>query len=253
MAAQVNEPRQTAVEDDRTSTEAPLRVPWGVPAVLAGLALPLLIWGSSFAYSISTDAKKELSDADVAAGIITTIFLLDGALVGIPAIVALWRHRVGWQTLGFRPLDSRLWWWPLAAAASAYVCVIIYGIIATSIVGDPPDQNLDELFHSRAILPLAGFSLVIVAPLAEETFFRGFVFPGLLRSLGPAGAMAASGLLFGMFHIQDAGTVALVLPFGAIGALFAWLYYKTGSLWTSIATHMLFNSVSFAILASTAD
>ena len=81
-------------------------------------------------------------------------------------------------------------------------------------------------------------------------FFRGFVFAGLIRPFGLYPAMLISGLLFGAFHVSGAESAWLVPAFTAIGALFAWVYWRTGSLWYSVATHFLFNSVSFAILAA---
>jgi membrane protease YdiL (CAAX protease family) len=52
-----------------------------------------------------------------------------------------------------------------------------------------------------------------------------------------------------MFHVQDGSSALIVPAFAAIGAGFAWIYYKTGSLWQSIATHFLFNLTSFVLLA----
>jgi CAAX protease family protein len=119
------------------------------------------------------------------------------------------------------------------------------------VFGTAPEQDFEELFSSKAVLPVVFVAVILAAPLAEEVFFRGFVFPGLIRLIGVAGAIFASGLVFAMFHIQGADTVGLIIPFTPIGMLFAWLYYKTGTLWTSIAAHLVFNLVSFIILAFT--
>jgi membrane protease YdiL (CAAX protease family) len=53
-----------------------------------------------------------------------------------------------------------------------------------------------------------------------------------------------SGLLFSLIHFNGLDTIGLIVPFTVIGFLFAWLVYRTGSLWNSIAVHSLFNSVS---------
>jgi len=89
-----------------------------------------------------------------------------------------------------------------------------------------------------------------VAPIAEETFFRGFLFPALIGKLRVWGAALASGLLFGAIHITSPGTAGLIIPLGAIGVVLALVYYKTGSLWATITTHFLINLTSFALLAS---
>lgn len=223
--------------------------PWGIPAVLAVVTPPLLLLGISVALAAAADTSDDLTSGEVITGLVLTIFLIDGLIVAGPAIFAFWRYGLGWTALGLRRFDSRIWWWPIVAAAAAQVGVVLYGIVATVVAGGAPDQDLDALFNNPAVLPLTGFATVIVAPFAEEIFFRGFIFPGLLRPFGVVGAMLASGLLFGIFHITDVGTIGLVLPFGAIGVLFAWLYYRSGSLWTAIFAHATFNAVSFVFLS----
>ncbi len=225
--------------------------PWGIPAILLVLALPVLLWGSSLGIAIAEGTPDDLTTNEIIASFGFTIFL-DFVLIGLAAGLSLWRYKLDWSALGFRPLDRSFWWWPVVAAAAAHIGIIAYALVLTLIAGEgaAPDQELDELFESRLVLPLAGVATVIMAPLAEEIFFRGFIFAGLIRPFGLYGAMAASGVVFGMFHITSADTVGLVLPFAVVGALFAWLYQRTGSLWASIAAHLVFNLVSFAFLAA---
>jgi membrane protease YdiL (CAAX protease family) len=225
--------------------------PWGIPAILLALALPLLLWGSSLAITITQGSTDDLTRGEVAAGLVLTI-VLDIVLISLAAGLSIWRYHLGRAELGLRPFDRDLWWLPLAAAAAAHAGVIIYAVVISAAGGPAPKQETEELFDFRLLLPLAGVATVIFAPLAEEIFFRGFVFAGLLRPFGPAGAMLASGVVFGTFHITSADTVGLIVPFSAIGVLLAWVYYRTGSLWPSIGTHVLFNLVSFAALAARA-
>jgi membrane protease YdiL (CAAX protease family) len=225
--------------------------PWGIPGILLALALPVLLWGSSFGVAIAQGTPDELSEGEIALGLIFTI-ILDFVFIGLAAGLSLWRYRMGWGALGLRRFDGGFWWLPLAAAAGAHAGIIAYTFILLLVGGEgaTPEQDLEDLFESRAILPLTGVATVIMAPLAEEIFFRGFIFAGLIRPLGPRAAMVLSGFLFGAFHITGPESVGLVVPFGVVGILFAWVYYRTGSLWPSIATHFLFNLVSFVILAS---
>jgi len=220
--------------------------PWGLPAVAAGLALPLLLWGGSLAAAIAQGDIEDASDGEIAFGLVLTI-VLDFALIGIAAWLSIRRYRLGWSQLGLRPFDRRLWWLPPVAAAGALVGIITYGAIlqALDAGGAAPNQDLDPLFRSEILLPLTGFAVLVMAPLAEEIFFRAFIFAGLIRPLGLPGAMVASGVLFGLFHITSVDTLGVVLPFAVISMLFAWLYYRSGSLWPAIAAHFLFNVVGF--------
>jgi membrane protease YdiL (CAAX protease family) len=108
-----------------------------------------------------------------------------------------------------------------------------------------PDQQIPEGTFDSALTVSAGFvAVVLVAPLAEELFFRGFVFGGLVDRLGVPGAAAASGLLFSLVH----GQMGLILPFALIGVLLAYLYYRSGSLWPAVLAHLVYNGLAFAAL-----
>src|SRR3972149_454587 len=76
------------------------------------------------------------------------------------------------------------------AAVMAYSAVLIaFGAEQAA----PQQEDLEEILGDRAVLPLAALAVVFVAPLSEEVFFRGFLFAGLLRPFGPAGALVGSG------------------------------------------------------------
>ena len=64
-------------------------------------------------------------------------------------------------------------------------------------------------------------------PVAEETFFRGFLYGGLRGSWGPVRGGAVSAGLFGLAHPD----LFLIVPVTLLGALLVWLYAWTGSLW----------------------
>jgi membrane protease YdiL (CAAX protease family) len=83
----------------------------------------------------------------------------------------------------------------------------------------------------------------MVAPLTEETFFRGFLFAGLRQRFSLWTAAGISGLLFGLIHFMPLALPPLTL----YGIIFAWLRERTGSLWPAILMHMLVNAGGFTI------
>ncbi len=82
------------------------------------------------------------------------------------------------------------------------------------------------------------FSSAIMAPLVEEIVFRGFLFQGLIHRLGFGRAALLSSLIFALIHNYD---VPGSLSVGFFGFLCCWLYKVTGSLWTGILFHSLYN------------
>lgn len=79
--------------------------------------------------------------------------------------------------------------------------------------------------------------LVLLAPVAEEVFFRGFVQEVFRERLGPAGAVAAAALLFGVIHRY----VVQFLPVFLVGLLLSGLYEWRRSLAAGITAHALLN------------
>jgi membrane protease YdiL (CAAX protease family) len=147
-----------------------------------------------------------------------------------------WPERGGfWLTMGLT----------FALVIGAFSTSFIY-FVALDAVGISPDTDLPEqAYQSAGPLIVLGVLSLAVAPLMEETFFRGFVFDGLRSRWGAVAAAGASGLLFAVAHIGNPGTIYLIPPVALIGALFAWGYVVSGSLLASILAHLLFNLVAF--------
>jgi membrane protease YdiL (CAAX protease family) len=226
---------------------------WGLRDVLIGFGLSglaLIIVGTTFVGGAMAVTGEDEGTAIVAAGVIGTL-VFDLVLVGIVYLLILQRYNLSWEAFGFRSV-GRQWWVPPVAALGILIVNGIYTatVHALGLEALAPEQELDDLFDTRALLPIIGLFTLITAPIAEEIFFRGFIFPGLIGRLGVWGAALASGLFFGAVHISSVDTIGLVIPLGAIGVFLALLYARTGSLWINIGTHFCINLVAFVALAS---
>ena len=92
--------------------------------------------------------------------------------------------------------------------------------------------------------------IVLVAPFVEEVLFRGLVF-GNLKGKSLTVAYVLSCVLFALSHVWqfavDAPTVAhfvVMLQYLAPGFVLAWSYDRSGTLWTPIALHAVFNALA---------
>jgi len=85
--------------------------------------------------------------------------------------------------------------------------------------------------------------VVVAAPLAEETFFRGFLLQGLARRFTFWPAAVVSSAVFALAHVSW----QLYVPIFVLGLAFAWLFWRTGSLWASIAAHATINATSLFV------
>ena len=84
-----------------------------------------------------------------------------------------------------------------------------------------------------------GLGLTAMASLAEEAFFRGFLFSRLLRH-GPLLAIVASAGAFALIHVLGYPPAAVAVDFAA-GLMFGWQRWVTGSWLVPAGTHLLAN------------
>ena len=64
-------------------------------------------------------------------------------------------------------------------------------------------------------------------------------------------AALISSAIWGLFHYTGPGTWGVVLQITVFGLWLSWLYERTGSIWPTIAVHMVNNAIAFTILIST--
>ncbi len=90
-------------------------------------------------------------------------------------------------------------------------------------------------------LPWLWITIVVVAPVGEETLFRGFLFRSWNRSPRDAWiAIAVTALLWAGMHVQYVLTV--MGEVFVIGIAFGWVRWKTGSTLPTILMHCLLNA-----------
>jgi membrane protease YdiL (CAAX protease family) len=117
---------------------------------------------------------------------------------------------------------------------------------AGKFINEKNDLPIEELFHSRpTVILLMGFG-ILVAPLVEETMFRGFLYPIVARSFGMATGVAVTGVLFGAMHAQQLwggwGQISLLI---GVGIVLTWVRARTGTVAASYLVHLGYNSLLF--------
>ncbi len=94
------------------------------------------------------------------------------------------------------------------------------------------------------------FAAVVIAPVVEEIFFRGFLFTGLKKRFSWTKAMFISSGLFALLHLRPLA----IPPIFILGLVFAYLYQRSGSIWPAILIHGLVNGLAVIwVFAQNAD
>jgi hypothetical protein len=235
------------------------RATWGTRELLFGVVGALVLFFIAavaivgpFQVAYGANSMEALFAQAVA------IVLWDLSLIGLVYWLAK-RTAGGWRNLGLQPFGEafggagrrdnspgRVAGLIVAGNVAARVVVVIYVVIVGALGIDdllPEPQIQDEFFEHDWLLPFLGAGVVIMAPIAEETFFRGFLFAGLRRRLRFWPASLISAFLFALAHGPT-----FVVPFMAVGVILAFAYERTRTLYASIGTHFVFNVVSFLAL-----
>jgi membrane protease YdiL (CAAX protease family) len=160
--------------------------------------------------------------------------------------VAFWfgprKYKLGIAALGLRSPVRGAAWLPLALALVGLG--IVYGYDGLmSLLGVSGDASPDEVFENAGPFLVVAVGAIVLAPVVEEVFFRGFVFGGINTRHGLMVATLVSSLAFSVAHLSVYG----LLPYAAIGALFAGAYAYSGSLKATVVAHCLINVVTVGV------
>jgi membrane protease YdiL (CAAX protease family) len=168
-------------------------------------------------------------------------------VVGVPWLIK--RRTTTRSELGLQRLPS---WLDIGLAPAGFIVYFIISAILITIFAalipgidiEQVQQNGFENIGQRYEYILAFATLVVVAPLAEEILFRGYLY-GKVRTKIPiwAAALLVS-LIFAVVHMQwNVG-----IDVFALSIVLCALREITGSIWSGVLLHMLKNGVAFYFL-----
>ncbi len=222
-------------------------VPWTPGDIARALILPLLLIALNVGAALATDVDTDdLTETDHIIGF-GFGFLLEVALIALAFHFAVRKYGGSWRSLGFRwPADVQ-WWFPLAITAGAFATIWVWvGLLYA--LGIAPESNIPENVYSFVIpVIMLGLLSIIAAPLAEEVFFRAFLFQGVAKRWGMWAGIGFSAFIFGLSHAGAPDSWLLLPAIAVIGGIFAWGFAKSRSIYPSLFAHVIFNSVSFMV------
>jgi membrane protease YdiL (CAAX protease family) len=225
-----------------------LPLPTWVPFATLGAAALALLVVSGFVLALWPGLS---ADSDTPQGLVIALTVVQDAILVGAAVYAVRAvlGRVSPEMFGLRrtPVQTALTW-----IALVYVGFWVASAVVLTLFGSPPDQEIvKELKDTEALDVLVGFAVLtcVVAPLAEEFFFRGFMFGVLAARMGVAGGAVVTGLVFGLIHLPGSPLVGVVV-LSVLGVGLCVLYWKTGSLLPCLALHAAHNAFSFGLTKS---
>ena len=154
----------------------------------------------------------------------------------------------GWHSVPLKKTLSKI----LGLYALTWVINISYAIFLYQHGLTPPDTDV----YSKLLGQVTWYTLIlnlilagVLAPIVEETLFRGVVFGSLQAYFGKWTAAVISAAIFSALHLQAYGFI----PRFVLGMFLVYLYDRYKSLYPAIALHGLNNIVATLIAASLLD
>lgn len=130
---------------------------------------------------------------------------------------------IGWGVLGF---------------FMVYFGQIIGVYIEMAFGIEAGSENTADISEMMKAAPLMILSVAILGPILEELVFRRVIFGTLIKKYNFWISAIVSGLVFGAIHLEFEHLILYTI----CGLVFAYLYHKTQSIWTSIIAHVLLNT-----------
>jgi uncharacterized protein len=207
--------------------------------------------------------KAHLSSADLEQYLISNPkFSIGSMLIWYAALffflyvtLSVLRGHSFWEVLGWRKIRPKLGELPrnplVYFIAGCGLSLLV--AILSSRMKTPENIPIEELFKNRNTALLFMAMAVFVAPLVEETLFRGYLYPLFARSFGIVPGIAVTGILFGLMHGAQLGwTWGLVSVLIFVGIVFTIVRARTGSVFASYLMHLGYNSLIsfFAVLGT---
>jgi ABC-2 type transport system permease protein/sodium transport system permease protein len=201
------------------------------------------------AYFFANSLLARLTDQTIALRLALSAVAGLALFLGLPLIAVWWQRLNAVSVLRIRlphpaslvgAIALGLGLWPFA-----HELVILLRYLDIATLRPELLEKAKELvaeFRQVSIVVLIA-ALALVPAVAEEAFFRGFLFRGLEQRLRPRWTILTTAMLFGAFHLILAQAVAVerFIASACIGLILGWVAWRSGSILPTFLLHLIHN------------
>lgn len=234
-----------------------LRVPWGWREVALFVILGLIAAGAvtrglaelavRFFGANSNEMFGTAITTSKSVVVLVSQAVLDaGAILYLYVMVLARTSEPFWQTIGWRemrPGVGQIRHSALQFLAGGAVLALVVTFVGGFFNSKEP-LPIEDLLQARVSVLLFSVLGILVAPLVEETIFRGFLYPVIARRVGIGAGIAVTGTLFGLMHAAQLwggwGQIALLI---LVGVVLTWVRARTGTVAASYFVHLGYNGL----------
>ncbi len=139
------------------------------------------------------------------------------------------------------------WRYGIVGGILLMLLVILLGLPVNYLQPEIEPQVFEEMLRSVQggsefiTLLLMG---AVLAPISEELFYRGMIYPVVRGYLGPFWGAIVAGLIFALAHWD----IWRIIPLAVGGAVLCYFYEKTGSILVTMLSHGVWNGIMALIV-----
>jgi hypothetical protein len=209
--------------------EPVVTLPWSLGDTWTGLVLLVLL---QFAFAVVIYFYKPLKTYE------NFIIIFSELIFIVPTLIILAVRRANIGLLGYRRFSAGFLGIGCGLVTVSYCVTIINNIIFLRLGQSVQSDQIARILATLSSPVPFIFAAVIVAPIVEESFFRGFLFAGFRQRYGYQAAALLSSAIFAAVHLQ----LAVLIPTFMLGYIFSYLYQKTNSILPGMLLHFLVNA-----------
>ena len=211
------------------------RVPWTMRDIWLGLIL-FLAW---LLVSIGFAFAREAHEWNIDIGLFLVLWEL---VLILPAWwLTIRKYQLSWDVLGLRKFDLTT----VAIGCGLMIFTFAFNFFYNLfLMLNDIQSNIEvsDMFNDVSSPWMIFITGILIAPLVEEIFFRGFLYTGLREKYGWIPAALISSALFAAVHLRP----ITMPPIFLLGLIFAYLYQRTESIWPGVIMHLGTNTLGLA-------
>jgi membrane protease YdiL (CAAX protease family) len=233
-----------------------LRAPWGwldllllvAVALLGTFVISIVLVGIFAAFGMTPTSLQNSSNNKSLFLIVNQAILSLGLLAYLVAQIHMRFQSSFWRTIGWRRLQTGT-----IPRRVVYLSLILGGFslsllvqLASAALQTKAKLPIQEYFQDPRSALLLMLMSILLAPLVEETIFRGYLYPVLARSFGVGAGVVITGTLFGLLHAPQLwggwGQISLLI---GVGIIFTAARAISRTVVASYILHVSYNSFLF--------
>ncbi|QGU00866.1 CAAX amino terminal protease family protein [Candidatus Syntrophocurvum alkaliphilum] len=190
-----------------------------------------------------------LADTDI--NFFITAFLFQFFVTILLIFTVAYRNRITLKDLGFKKASFNFYVkYGIIGGILLMIGITLMGIPLQYLKPDIEPQFVEEMIRSATTIQSFGILLVVVAvlaPLSEELFYRGMIYPVFRNYIGPKWGAIIAGIVFGLAHFD----LLRAIPLAVGGIVLCYIYEKTGSIIVCTIAHGMWNALMALVVYAT--